>query len=246
MKGLRIIAHRGASGDAPENTQAAFHEAWRQGADAIEGDFHLTGDGRMVCIHDTTTTRTAGTAFEVAQTPLEVLRKLDVGSWKGAAWRGERIPTVEEVLALVPADKQIVMEIKCGREGLAVLDAALRRSALRAGQVEVIAFDPQVVGAWKQCRPDAAARWIVQFRERWGALVPAFEEVLPVLRQTGADGLSLSASPRRARGLIERLRHEGYGAHVWTVDTVSQARQWQAAGVQSITTNHPGRVRAGC
>src|SRR6185369_848081 len=88
-----LIAHRGASRDAPENTLAAFRLAWQQGADGIEADFRLTRDGRVVCLHDASTGRTAGVDLAVAEASLEELKRLDVGGWKGARWAGERIPT---------------------------------------------------------------------------------------------------------------------------------------------------------
>ncbi|NIL97886.1 MAG: hypothetical protein GTO53_09115, partial [Planctomycetales bacterium] len=109
-----IVAHRGASGDAPENTIEAFQLAWQQGADAIEGDFHLSQDGQVVCIHDKDTQRTAGQALIVAESSLEDLRKLDVGSFFGPRYSGARIPTLAEVLATVPQGKKIYLDIKCG------------------------------------------------------------------------------------------------------------------------------------
>lgn len=73
-----IVAHRGASKEAPENTIPAFTLAWKQGADAVEGDFHLTADGYIVCIHDKDTKRVADRKLVVAESSLEDLRKLDV------------------------------------------------------------------------------------------------------------------------------------------------------------------------
>jgi glycerophosphoryl diester phosphodiesterase len=80
----KLIAHRGASQAAPENTLAAFRLAWKEGADGIEGDFRLSKDGKIVCIHDADTKRANGAKFVVADTDSHVLRKLDVGKWK--AW----------------------------------------------------------------------------------------------------------------------------------------------------------------
>src|SRR3990170_1836584 len=111
-----IIAHRGASADAPENTLSAFRLAWEQEADGIEGDFRLSSDGRIVCIHDEDTSLVAGVPHTVRDTPLAVLQSLDVGAWKGESWRGERIATLEEVLAVVPKRKQVVVELKAGPE----------------------------------------------------------------------------------------------------------------------------------
>ncbi len=99
----QVIAHRGASYDAPENTLAAFRLAWQQGADGIEGDFWLTADGEIVCLHDGDTVRTGDRKLSVGQSTLEQLRTVDVGISKGEKFRGERIPTLAEVLAIVPA-----------------------------------------------------------------------------------------------------------------------------------------------
>ena len=93
-----ITAHRGASHDAPENTLAAFRLAWDQNADAIEGDFRLSADGEIVCIHDADTRRTCGVQLVVAETPFTSLRDLDYGRWKAEASTGEPSPTRAEVL----------------------------------------------------------------------------------------------------------------------------------------------------
>ena len=87
-----IIAHRGASHEAPENTLAAFRLAWEEQADGIEGDFYLTSDGQIVCIHDKTTKRVAPKQPEltVAKSTLKQLRSLDVGSWKNPRYAAER------------------------------------------------------------------------------------------------------------------------------------------------------------
>src|SRR6056300_610029 len=77
-----IVAHRGASYDAPENTLPAFELAWKQGADAVEGDFLLTGDGKIVCFHDKDTKRLTGQKMDISKTSFADLQKLDVGKWK--------------------------------------------------------------------------------------------------------------------------------------------------------------------
>ena len=89
-----IVAHRGASADAPENTVPAFQLAWERGADRIEGDFFLTSDGVIVCFHDKTTKRLGGGNLKVSSTPYQQLRALDVGAWKDPKWKGTRIPTL--------------------------------------------------------------------------------------------------------------------------------------------------------
>ena len=140
-----IVAHRGASDAAPENTLAAFRLAWKLGADLIEGDFYLTTDGHIVTIHDKTTKRTAGKDLPVAQSTLAELRQLDVGVWKAPQYRGQRIPTLAEVLAVVPPGKKILIEIKCGPEIVPQLKTELAQSSLKPAQTIVIAFDESVV-----------------------------------------------------------------------------------------------------
>ena len=94
-----IVAHRGASHTAPENTLAAFHLAWKQGADAIEGDFRLTKDGHIVCVHDEDFKRTANLAKHVHTLSLAEVQRLDVGSWKGfEPFLIENEATVEEIV----------------------------------------------------------------------------------------------------------------------------------------------------
>jgi len=85
---VEIVAHRGASWDAPENTVAAWRLAWEQGADAAELDTYLTKDGKMVVLHDGSTQRTTGVDLRVAETTLAELRALDAGKWKGEQFAG--------------------------------------------------------------------------------------------------------------------------------------------------------------
>jgi glycerophosphoryl diester phosphodiesterase len=115
--GQLIIAHRGASHDAPENTLSAFKLSIEQDADGFEADFFLTSDEQIVCFHDKDTERICGKKLLVTQTPLAELQSLDVGRWKGPQWKGEKMPTMADVLAAVPAGKMIFIELKstsCG------------------------------------------------------------------------------------------------------------------------------------
>src|SRR5690554_3096282 len=97
-----LIAHRGASWLAPENTLASVVLAWEMDADAVEIDIYLTSDNQIVLFHDATTKRTAGRDGLVEEQTLEQLRELDVGSWKGPQWEGEKIATLDQALATVP------------------------------------------------------------------------------------------------------------------------------------------------
>ncbi len=240
-----IVAHRGASHDAPENTLAAFRLAWEQAADAIEGDFYLTKDRHIVCIHDATTKRTSGKDLKVADSTLEALRALDVGSWKDAKWAGEGIPTLEEVLACVPRGKKILMEVKCGPEIVPLLKEALAKVRLGSDQAIIIAFDPQVITEAKRQMPGIQALWLTGYKRNTesGQWKPGTTDILETLKRIGADGLDSEAHASVDGARARALRQAGYSLHVWTIDQPETAARFAKLSVVSITTNRPRWLR---
>lgn len=115
MNITKILAHRGASGYAPENTMSAFKKAIEMGADGIELDVHLSKDGHLVVIHDEMLDRTTNGKGMVMNLTLEELKQLDAGSWFSDEFKGEKIPTLEEVLKLIHNTSMILnVEIKAG------------------------------------------------------------------------------------------------------------------------------------
>jgi glycerophosphoryl diester phosphodiesterase len=243
----QVIAHRGASHDAPENTVAAFRLAWEQGADGVEGDFYLTKDGHIVCIHDGATGRTGDKNFKVSTATLEELKSVDVGAKKGAPFRGERIPTLAEVLAVVPAGKRIFIEIKCGPEILPALEENLAQSKLAQEQIAILSFSEQVVEQARRKLPRIRAYWLVEFKRAAGSqnrLTPELGHVEQTLKRLDASGLDFGASSRPLDpDDAARLRSAGFELHCWTVDDEPLARYCRQLGAQSITTNRPAEMR---
>jgi len=240
-----LIAHRGASREAPENTLAAFDLAWQQGADGIEADFRLTQDGRIVCLHDAGTGRTAGVDLTVAAASFDELRQLDVGSWKGAEWQGERIPSLEEVLAQTPAGKKIYVELKSGPEIIAPLRQILLASRVSHEQLRLLAFDAQLVARLKELLPEIRVCLNVDYRWNLRRLRrPSLERILAILEQCGADGLSSQARPLLAEQVVTGLQQRGKEVHVWTVDSPRSAGHYCRLEVDSIMTNRPGWLRS--
>ena len=238
-----IVAHRGASHDAPENTLPAFKLAWDQGADAIEGDFRLTKDGAIVCLHDADTARVADQKLVVQEATLAELRALDIGRWRGAKWAGTRIPTLAEVLATVPAGKRIYLEVKGGPAMVAPLLAEVTKSGLAPAQVVIIAFDAAVIRAAKAAEPAVAAYWLTGFkRDPAGALTPTLEAVLATLKDCGADGLNADGQTV-PEAVARGVQAAAYSFHVWTVDDAPTARRLAAWGAASLTTNRPAPLR---
>lgn len=244
--GQMIIGHRGASYDAPENTLAAFRLALEQGADGFEADFYLTEDGHIVCFHDNDTERLAGEKLLVTKTPFEVLRSLDVGRWKGERWRGERMPTLKEVLAAVPSGKKLFIELKSGPEIVEPMARLIEDSSLAPEQIILISFSAEVIEKSKKRLPNLRAHWLSQYeQEANGRFKPTAEEVAATIHRIGADGFGSKAQPEYFDdSFIERLRAAGcHEFHVWTVNDPDVARYYQRLGAWSITTDRPGWLR---
>lgn len=239
-----IVAHRGASKDAPENTIPAFELAWKQNADAIEGDFFLTKDGNIVCTHDKTTKRFSKTNLDVAKSTLEELQKLDVGSYFSPKFRGTKMPTISEVFATIPKGKKIYIEIKCGPEILPALKKALAKSGLETAQIVVISFNSEVIKQFKIQYPDHKAYWLSGFKKRVLGTSPTLKEVLLTLRETKADGFS-SSKDGINKAFIDSVKSAGFEYHVWTVDKVAVADKFIGWGAGSITTNVPKVIGEG-
>jgi glycerophosphoryl diester phosphodiesterase len=239
---MEIIAHRGASHEAPENTLAAARLAWAQGADAIECDVHFARSGELVVIHDEDLRRVAGVARRVGEATLDELRGYDVGAWKGGRFAGERIPTLDEWLATIPPGKRAFIEVKTGAAAAPELARCVRRHALAPGQVVLISFQLETARAAKQVLPACTAGWILE-RDEHGAH-PKIEDVVATVRRAGLDALDLEAEWPLDATVVQRAHAAGLAMFTWTVDDADRARELRAAGVDGVTTNLPGRLRA--
>ena len=208
------VAHRGASADAPENTIAAFKSAWQQGADVIEGDFQLTSDGQIVCIHDTDTLRVSGTRLVVKESTLTELRQLDMGWYFHDHSFDEKIPTIEQVFATIPNKKKILIEVKCGVEILPVLMQKIQLSGLDLSQIGVIAFDQEVIKQCKLIEPKLIVLWLNDFNK-----INDIDFIVSTLLDIKADGL-LSNNTATDQ-LRDAVKKQGLIYNLWVVDDMS-------------------------
>lgn len=242
---VEVIAHRGASYDAPENTLPAVQLAWDRNADAVEIDIFQTSDGRIVAIHDEDTERVAGRAGRVADQTLAQLQLLDVGAWKGERWKGTRIPTLEAVLGTVPPGKTLVIEIKCSSDVIPDLERVLDASGKR-DSVMLIAFDYDTISQAKRVMSDRAAYWLYHFvpdeAERYAVTEP--EDLVQRVVRADLDGLDVRHDGPWVEGLAQSLRAIGKDLYVYTVNDPDRARWLRMIGVRGITTDRPGFLRA--
>lgn len=225
----RVIAHRGASRERPENTLAAFARAVEQGADMVEIDLHRTRDGHVVVAHDE---RPAGLPRDIADATLAEVRALDLGG-------GERVPTLPEVLdafgALVPFN----LEIKHGAGGAypgleAAVLAELAPRGLLAGTL-FSSFHDDVLARLRAAAPEAALGVLVSARApgRW-------------LERAGALGARAVHFSKGLAGpdAIAAAHRAGLAVHVYTVDAEAEMRELLGRGADGLFTNVPGAMRA--
>jgi len=240
---VEIVAHRGASHDAPENTLAAFRLGWQQLADADELDVQLTRDGRLIVIHDLTAKRTAGVDRPVAQMTFDDLRQLDAGSWKGPQWKGERLPALDEVLATVPEGRRLFVEIKGSPEAVPEVERIVRAAGTPPQRIAIIGFTYETVKLAKARMPQLKVYWIASAKTKDRQPPPAVDTLIARAKAAGLDGLDLHFEFPIDREFVAQVHAAGLELHVWTVDDPAVARRLAAAGVNGITTNRPGWLR---
>jgi glycerophosphoryl diester phosphodiesterase len=238
-----IVAHRGSSFDAPENTLPAFRLAWEQGADGVEGDFLLTKDAQIVCIHDTSTKRLADKNLVVSKSTLQELRALDVGAWKHEKFKGTKIPTISEVFATIPKGKKIFVEVKCGPEIVPFLVKEIRKANLETDQVRLICFNTKVIKSFKENMPNYKAYWLSGFNKKNGSWKPSVDQVITTLQNCKADGLDSQHTipPEFSKSVIKA----GFEWHAWTINDARTAQRLAKRGIDSITTDRPKLIGLG-
>ncbi len=233
-----IVAHRGASYAAPENTVAAFDLAWRENADACELDCYLTADKQIAVLHDATTTRTTGVALRVRSSYLDELRRLDAGKWKSLRYTGEKIPTLAESLATMPKGKRFFVEVKCGAEIVPYLLPVLDASGKDLEQLVVISFNADVIRDVEKARPRLKTYYLCSPK------AANAEKLIRIARVIGTDGINGAASKGFDESVIASFRAAGLGVYVWTIDDEASIRRYAGMGVDGITTNKPAYAKS--
>lgn len=240
---VKIVAHRGASADAIENTMEAFQLAWELGADAIEADFRMTEDGYVVCIHDADTRRVSGRQLVVEESSFADLRALELKS-RHHGQSSSYIPTLEEVLAALPVGKSAYLEIKSDVRIVGRFLEIIRSSNVASSDLVIISFDSDVLCEIAQLAPELKTLLLVSLKRHGLRLQPSLELIIEKAQASQVDGISVKAHPMMANDLGIQIRALGYEFHVWTVDAPSWAAEMAKRGARSITTNRPDVLAA--
>ncbi|WP_251152494.1 glycerophosphodiester phosphodiesterase family protein [Cellulosimicrobium sp. Marseille-Q4280] len=235
-----VVAHRGSSSVAPQNTLAAFESAWRAGADAIELDVHLTADRRVVVLHDDTVDETTDGTGRVADLTLDALRGLDAGASFSRAYAGQRVPTFEDVTRLVAERPGIDLLVEL--KGIwsaddARLVAKEVDAAGLAGRVVVQSFWPPTVAALRDAAPHLARGLLLALRP------DSTDELVQVCADLGVAACNPElALLRREPDLVDVLHDAGLRVLVWTADEPGEWLDLLRRGVDGVVTDRPDRL----
>ncbi len=228
---VMIVAHRGASGKAPENTLASIRQAIEDGSDWIEIDVQETGDGEIVAIHDSDLMKLAGVNLKVWESTLKQLRGIDVGSWFGSEFSAERIPTLAQVLEAAHGQSGVIIELKYyGHDQQ--LEQRVVEIVEQAGMVDDIAImSLKLDGILKirSLRPD----WII-------GLLSA--KAIGDLTKLDVDFLAVNVG-MATTGFVRRTRSAGKQVYVWTVNDPVTMSRMMSLGVDGIITDEPALAR---
>lgn len=231
---MLVIAHRGASGYAPENTMAAFRRAVALGAPFIETDLQLSRDAHFVAIHDETLERTTNGKGAVHDLTLSELRRLDAGSWFSSEFADERVPILEEILDFCKKhDVVFYLELKPGGSwgGEHALIGALRESG-EIPRTVVISFNATIVEKLRQIEPTLMTGLLYD-----GQLEQPIEKALEVgARQLAVRGDLVTPA------LLAEARRKDLQVVCWTVNHPAHMRMLMEAGVDGIMSDYPDRL----
>ncbi|WP_225832866.1 glycerophosphodiester phosphodiesterase [Streptomyces sp. NK08204] len=263
QRSIQVVAHRGASEDAPEHTLAAYKKAIEDGADALECDVRLTADGHLVCVHDRRVNRTSNGRGAVSALELADLATLDFGSWKSReAWRGREEPdwvqrpedrgdtsvlTLERLLELVTDSGrrvELAIETKHPTRWAGQVEERLLTLLKRFGldapagaaesPVRIMSFSARSLHRIRAAAPTLPTVYLVQF------LSPRLRDGrLPAGVRIAGPSIRIV---RNNPAYIERLKRAGHLVHVWTVNEPEDVDLCVELGIDAIITNRPRAV----
>jgi glycerophosphoryl diester phosphodiesterase len=250
MKRTLKVAHRGGAALAPENTLAAFQKALELDADAVELDLHLSKDGALVVIHDPDLARTTGQVGEVQAFTLAELQTLDAAAtYRGNNAGPQRIPTLQEVLALAKGRARVQIEIKQRADNARYPDIEARvieavRQHRMLPEVVVTSFDFPTLLEIKALEP--AVQTCALVSSSYLSRFDVRRHATPVVADLAAHGFRCVGVKHTwlTEALLRALRAHDFRVGVWTVNDQVTIRKFAEMGVDFITSDHPDLLRA--
>ena len=249
-----LIAHRGESIDAPENTLPAYRTAVERGF-GFECDIYLSKDGRLFTFHDPTLTRTTAGANTNRCTAVDwagTVSRLNVGGWgkwKGSKFDPTRPALFSEVLALARDGRCIYVEVKDNDPAwVPYVKAEVEKAKnVNPGNVLFISFGDKVCAELKRQMPEYRTYFLLSGRKRGKTGAPlTAEDVIARLRRLGVDGVDIRFEPEiHDAAFVKKVHDAGFSFHAWTVDDLEKAKKAFAVGADTLTTNCAKKILDG-
>lgn len=227
-----VFGHRGASAYAPMNTLPAFELAVEQGADGVELDVHLSQDGQLIVLHDFTVDHTTDGHGYARDMTLAQIKQLDAGGWKGAQFKGVRIPTLDEVFAAVGHKLYINVEIKSETVETDGVEQKVAECIAKNGMTErviVSSFNPLALKRFREITPEVPIGYLYMAGEQ------PFAEVMEKLAHEARHPQYTMID----QAYMDWAKQSGYRVNTWTVNDPLRAVELQNMGVDAIITDTP-------
>ncbi len=231
------IAHRGESHDAPENTLASVNLAWERKVPAVEIDVRISRDGQPMIIHNPTTGYMAGTNWTVSRRSCAKLKTLDFGQKRGPAWAGITIPTLPEILDIVPDEGKLFIEIKAGVEAVEPIRKALAASRVQTEQIVLICFKRNILTRAAEAMPKYRTAWIIDLHKSTAETGAEAIRLSRLAHRHGFQSLNLGLNASSDLDIIPALQEQGLKVLCWTVNDRRLARRLIRAGADGITSD---------
>ncbi len=241
-KGTKVIAHRGASGSAPENTLAAIDKALAMGVDMVEIDVHLSQDGQVIVMHDHTLDRTTSGSGKISMTSSAEIEELEAGSWFDSSFAGEKVPTLDEVLQKVDGQAQLLIEVKKGEKFYDGIERTILSLIERYNAEDwciLQSFQDQILENFKYLETEIPLHKLIV------GPVPLTPFIYDGNLKMGGiekyedfDGVNISRKYAK-KGLIQNIHDQQQTTYVWTVNDTAEMQKLIDLGVDGIITNHP-------
>ena len=236
---MEIIAHRGASGYAPENTRTSIFKGLELGCDGFEVDVQLAGSGEVVVFHDFTLERTTSGSGCIRDINLYDLKKLDLGSSFSEEFKGEKIMTLEELLRIVPENKILNIEIKVRYDEVNKIEEKivdiLKKAGRIEGQIIISSFSHRIIKEINKLEPDL----------KTGLLLTA--GILDIENYIKTNDLKIYSvhtyGEFTGRKMVKKMNDIGIKTYIWTVNSAEEAKMLKDFGVTGIITNYPDKFK---
>ncbi len=239
---VEMIAHRGENTVAPENSVESANAAWALGAKALECDIHAIDSGEFVCIHcEIVLERMSGIKKPIKTLTADDLANIDLSNnsrWRGK-FKGVRLPTYEDIVATVPKDGVLVVEIKeYSPNFVSKTDALVKKYGLNKSQIIFISFDHNCLKDIKKRSKDYAVLLLSSLKSKDGKTIPTAESMIEKCREIGAEGVDLGSNTKLLDAeYVSKIHAAGLKFYVWTVNDLDEAQRLKSIGVDGITTD---------